>query len=152
MKAITGTLAGSAIPRLQVRSLCSDWGIGSDKLSQILNVMESVGILRIIRVENDTKAKSIGEKLFFSDPAYFPLLRGNPGTAREALVASLCADSEWTVEATKDETSGACGLDRRAVARLPSAGRLVDVLCSARPRFESSPWKNQALLCVVRCC
>jgi predicted AAA+ superfamily ATPase len=106
MKAITGTLAGSAIPRLQVRSLCSDWGIGSEKLYQILNVMESVGILRIIRVENDTKAKSVGEKLFFSDPAYYPLLRGNPGTAREALVASLCADSGWTVEAAKDETTG----------------------------------------------
>jgi len=27
MKAITGTLAGAAIPRLQVRSLCADWGI-----------------------------------------------------------------------------------------------------------------------------
>jgi uncharacterized protein len=106
MKAITGTLAQSPIPRLQVRSLCADWGIGADKLYQILDVMESVGILRIIRIENDKKAKSVGQKLFFSDPTFYSVLRGNPGTAREALVASLCADSGWLVEAVKDETSG----------------------------------------------
>lgn len=106
MKAITGTLAGAAIPRLQVRSLCTDWGIGADKLYQILNVMESVGVLRIIRIENDRKAKTAGEKLFFSDPAFYAVLRGNTGTAREALVAALCAESGWQVEATRDETSG----------------------------------------------
>lgn len=103
MKAITGTLAGAAVPRLQVRSLCADWGIGAEKLYQILGVMESVGVLRIVRLENDTKARSIGHKLLFSDPAYYSVLHGNPGTAREALVASLCAASGWTVEASKDE-------------------------------------------------
>lgn len=106
MKAITGTLSNAAIPRVQVRSLCADWGIGAEKLYQILNVMESVGILRIIRIENDTKAKTAGEKLFFSDPAFYPVLRGNIGTAREALVASLCAESGWLVEATRNETEG----------------------------------------------
>jgi len=106
MKAITGTLAGAAIPRLQVRSLCADWGIGAEKLYQILNVMESVGILRIIRIENDTKAKTAGEKLFFSDPAFYPVLRGNVGTAREALVAALCAESGWLVEAARNEAEG----------------------------------------------
>jgi len=102
----TGTLAGAAIPRLQVRSLCADWGIGAEKLYQILNVMESVGILRIIRIENDTKAKTAGEKLFFSDPAFYPVLRGNAGTAREALVAALCAESGWLVEAARNEAEG----------------------------------------------
>lgn len=106
MKAITGTLAGSAIPRLHVRSLCADWGIGAEKLYQILNVMESVGILRIIRTEHDTKANSVGEKLFFSDPAFYSALHGNTGTAREAMVASLCCDAGWAVEAAKDETAG----------------------------------------------
>ena len=106
MKAITGTLANAAIPRLQVRSLCADWGIGAEKLYQILNVMESVGILRIIRIENDTKAKTAGEKLFFSDPAFYTVLRGNVGTAREALVAALCAESGWLVEASRNETEG----------------------------------------------
>ena len=106
MKAITGTLAKSPIPRLQVRSLCADWGIGADKLNRLLEVMESVGILRIIRIENDTKAKSVGHKLFFSDPAFYPALGGDLGTEREALVAALCADAGWAVEAARDETEG----------------------------------------------
>jgi len=106
MKAIAGTLAGSAIPRIQVRSLCADWGIGADKLYQLLDVMESVGILRILRFEHDTKAKTAGAKLFFSDPAFYPVLRGNIGTAREALVAALCAGSGWLVEASRNEEEG----------------------------------------------
>lgn len=103
MKAITGTLAEATVPRLQVRSLCADWGIGADKLYQILEVMESVGVLRIVRLEDDHKARSVGQKLLFADPAYYTVLHGNLGTAREALVASLCAYSGWTVEAAKDE-------------------------------------------------
>jgi predicted AAA+ superfamily ATPase len=106
MKAITGTLAASSIPRLQVRSLCADWGLGAEKLYQILNVMESVGVLRIVRIENDTKAKTAGDKLFFADPSFYSVLHGNPGTAREALVASLCADAGWTVESTRDDSTG----------------------------------------------
>lgn len=105
MKAITGTLAGAAVPRLQVRSLCADWGIGAEKLYQILVVMESVGVLRIVRLENDHKARSVGQKLLFSDPPYYSVLHGNSGTAREALVASLCASSGWTVEAARYRVS-----------------------------------------------
>ena len=116
MKAITGTLAASAIPRLKVRSLCADWGIGADKLYQILNVMESVGVLRIVRIENDTKAKSAGDKLFFADPAFYSALRGSLGTAREALVASLCADAGWTVETTRDDSTGDFVITRPTVS------------------------------------
>ena len=106
MKAIVGTLAEASIPRLQVRSLCADWGIGADKLYHLLDVMESVGLLRLLRVEGDTKAKSVGAKLFFYDPAFYEILHGNPGTAREALVAALSAEAGWTVEATRDEMQG----------------------------------------------
>jgi len=103
MKAIVGTLGSATIPRLQVRSLCADWGVGSDKLYQLLEVMESVGVLRIVRVENDTKAKSVGEKMFFSDPALYSALNGDRGTAREALVAALCSGAGWKVEAARNE-------------------------------------------------
>jgi len=115
MKAITGTLAAASIPRLQVRSLCADWGVGADKLYQILGVMESVGVLRIVRTENDTKAKSAGDKLFFADPAFYSVLRGSLGTSREALVASLCADAGWTVETTKDDSTGDFVITRPSV-------------------------------------
>lgn len=106
MKAITTTLVTSTIPRLKVNSLCADWGIGSDKLYQLLEVMESVGLLRIIRFENDKKAKTVGAKLFMADPAFYPTLNGDIGTAREALVTMLCANAGWTIEASKDETKG----------------------------------------------
>ncbi|MGE4453304.1 MAG: AAA family ATPase [Sphaerochaeta sp.] len=106
MKAVSGTLAGTSIPRLQVRSLCSDWGIGADKLYQILQVMESVDLLRIIRKEHTNKVKSAGEKLFFSDPAFYTVLGGDVGNAREALVTMLCSYGGYLVEATKDETTG----------------------------------------------
>lgn len=104
MNAIVGTLARSPVPRLSVRSLCADWGIGAEKLYQVLFVMESVGLLRIIRVQNDTKARSVGAKLFFADATLYPALQGNAGTAREALVAALLADSGRTVHASRDET------------------------------------------------
>lgn len=106
MKAIAGTLANTSIPRLQIRSLCNDWGIGADKLYQLLEVMESVDLLRIIRKEHDTKAKTAGQKLFFCDPAFYEVLGGDSGNARESLVAMLCTYGGYLVEATKDETTG----------------------------------------------
>jgi hypothetical protein len=112
MKAITGTLANASIPRLQVRSLCTDWAIGADKLYQLLQVMESVDLLRIIRLEKATKAKTAGEKLFFTDPAFYSVLGGDLGNGREALVATLCTYSGFVVEATRDETSGDFVLSR----------------------------------------
>lgn len=74
--------------------------------------MESVGLLSIIRVANGTKTKSAGAKIFFADPAFYPVLRGNLGTAREALVAALCSESGWFVEASRDETVGDVVLTR----------------------------------------
>lgn len=103
MNAIIGGLARSTVPRLAVRSLCADWSIGAEKLYQILFVMESVGLLRIVRVENDTKARSVGAKLFFADATMYPVLHGDAGTARQALVAALLADSGRTVSASRDE-------------------------------------------------
>jgi len=136
MKAITSSLASQAIPRLQVRSLCADWGIGAEKLYQLLNVMESVGLVRIVRKERDAKAKSAGDKLFFADPAYYPVLGGNPGTAREAMVAALCADSGWLVESTREETTGDFFIRRSpgAGAVEPATFRLEGGGASNRPK------------------
>ena len=103
MNAIIGGLARSTVPRLAVSSLCADWGVGAEKLYQILFVMESVGLLRILRVENDTKARSVGAKLFFADATIYPVLQGDPGTAREALAAALLADSGREIFASQDE-------------------------------------------------
>jgi predicted AAA+ superfamily ATPase len=106
MHAIVGTLSMASIPRLQVQSLCSDWNVGADKLYTLLNVMETVGILQIIRKEGDRKAKTAGDKLFFADPVYYSVLGGKIGNAREAFVATFCKLSDWNVASSRDETQG----------------------------------------------
>lgn len=106
MSAVVGTLSMSSIPRLQVRSLCADWNVSADKLYQLLEVMEAVGVVRIIRFPNDTKAKSAGAKLFFADPCLYSVLHGNPGNMREAFVTVLLQEVGYSVNASKVETDG----------------------------------------------
>ena len=106
MTAVVGTLSMSSIPRLHVRSLCADWNVSADKLYQLLEVMDAVGALRIIRFPNDTKAKSAGAKLFFADPCLYSVLHGNAGNMREAFVTVLLQESGYTVNASKIETDG----------------------------------------------
>jgi uncharacterized protein len=103
MNAIVATLARAPVPRLQVRSLCADWGVGAEKLYQLLFVMESVGVVRIIRKPNDRKAGTVGEKIFFGDPTFYDVLGGNQGTAREALFVAMLQESGRRVEASPDE-------------------------------------------------
>lgn len=61
---------------------------------------------RVIRYEQDKKAKTVGAKLFLADPALYMALAANTGTAREAMVAMFCTNSGWKVYASKDETKG----------------------------------------------
>ena len=68
--------------------------------------MEEVDLLRIVRKRGDTKAKSVGQKLFFADPAFYTILNGDVGTSREAMAAMLLSNASYEVEATKDETDG----------------------------------------------
>lgn len=106
MNAVVGTLSFSAIPRLQVRSLCADWNVSADKLYQLLEVMDAVGVVRIIRFPNDTKAKSAGAKLFFADPCLYSVLHGKSGNMCEAFVTVLLQEFGYSVNASKVETDG----------------------------------------------
>ncbi len=106
MTAVVGTLSSASIPRLQVNSLCADWSVSADKLYQLLEVMDAVGALRIIRFQNDTKAKSAGAKLFLADPCLYSVLHGNQGSKREAFVASILQEAGFSVFATRNETEG----------------------------------------------
>ncbi len=106
MRAIIGTLSNSSVPRVQITSLCADWGIGAEKLYQLLFVMESVGLLRIVRMQNDTKARSIGAKMLFADPCAYHVLDADQGTEREAYIANCFAMSGYEVFASRNETKG----------------------------------------------
>ncbi len=106
MRAIIGTLAQSSIPRIQITSLCSDWNIGAEKLYQLLFVMESVELIRIVRLHNDTKARSTGAKMLFADPCAYYVLNADQGTEREAYIVNCFCQSGYTVEAMRDEKKG----------------------------------------------
>lgn len=106
LSAIVGTLAHSSVPRVQVKSLCSDWGIGAEKLYQLLFVMEQVKMINIVRLQNDTKARSVGAKMLFADPCGYWVLNADKGTEREAFVVFCLQQSGYEVSAMKDERKG----------------------------------------------
>lgn len=106
MTAVVGTLSSANIPRLQVNSLCADWGVSADKLYQLLEVMDAVGAIRIIRFQNDTKAKSAGAKLFLADPCLYSVLHGKTGNQREAFVSAILNQAGFSVNAARNETEG----------------------------------------------
>lgn len=106
MSAIVGTLANSSIPRVQVKSLCNDWAIGAEKLYQLLFVMEHVNLINVVRYPNDTKSRSVGAKMLFSDPCAYWVMNADMGTEREAFVAYCFLQAGYEVCAMKDEKCG----------------------------------------------
>lgn len=106
MRAIVGTLSNSSIPRVQVSSLCADWGIGAEKLYQLLFVMESVGLLRIVRYPNDMKSRSVGAKMLFADPCAYYVLNADTDTEREAYIVQCFRAAGYSVYAMRDATKG----------------------------------------------
>mgnify|MGYP004446805873 FL=1 len=115
MRAIIGSLANASIPRLQVKSLCTDWCVGTDKLYQLIFVMEHIELLRVVRYPNDNKARSTGAKIFFSDPCAYSVLQANIGTEREAYIACCFKQAGYDVYAVKDETKGDFRVQRQGV-------------------------------------
>jgi len=86
MSAVVGHLISSPIPTVNISKLCSEWHIGKEKLYQLLGVMESVELLRIVRRKGDKSAYSKGAKMLINDPSIYHCFKGNLGTAREAFV------------------------------------------------------------------
>lgn len=114
LSAIVGTLAKSSVPRVQVTSLCSDWGIGAEKLYQLLFVMEHVKMINIVRLQNDTKARSVGSKMLFADPCAYWVLDADKGTEREAFVVFCLLQAGYEATAMKDEKKGDFFITRNA--------------------------------------
>lgn len=104
MRAIIGTLSDSSVPRVQVSSLCSDWGIGAEKLYQLIFI--NVELLRVIRLQNDTKARSVGAKMLFADPCAYMVLDAHQCTEREAYVVNCLTQAGYSVSAMRNEKEG----------------------------------------------
>ncbi len=104
MHAVIGYLAVSTVPTLQVNSLCREWGIGKEKLYQLLTAMERAHLLRIVRKRNDTKMNSVGAKLLLHEPSVYNFFGHNEGTQREAYVATAFSDAGYRLFAATNET------------------------------------------------
>jgi len=103
MHAVIGYLTVSKVPTLQINSLCRAWGIGKEKLYQLLAAMERAHLIRIVRKQNDTKMNSVGAKLLLQEPSVYGFFGSNKGTQREAYVATALADSGLDVFASSNE-------------------------------------------------
>ncbi len=103
MKAIVSYLALSDVPTLNVEAFCSRWGLGKAKLYSLFEVMEAVGVLRIIRKRKDFRAMSKGDKIYLHDPSLYALYGENRGTVREAFVAAALGNAGHQVWASEDE-------------------------------------------------
>jgi len=104
MNSVIGFLANSKNPTINIERQTSLWSIGKEKLYNLLNAMEKVHLIRIIKKQNDFKMYSKGEKIFLFDPTVYNLFNGNIGTLREAYTAAASIDSGHQFYALKNET------------------------------------------------
>ena len=103
MNAIMGFLAISPIPTINIESMSKEWSLGKEKLYQLLNVMEHVGLLQIVRFKSDHSAAGKGSKLFFADPSMYSALSGAVGNVREAFVVTMFRQMGRSIFACKNE-------------------------------------------------
>ncbi len=103
MNAVVGHLAVSNIPTLSINSLCKKWGIGKEKLYQLLNAMEQTNVIRLIRKKKDISLYSIGAKIFLYEPSVYGFFDGNIGNIRESYAAGISMESKRKVFASDNE-------------------------------------------------
>ncbi|AEX84879.1 putative ATPase (AAA+ superfamily) [Marinitoga piezophila KA3] len=115
INAIIGYLALAKIPRLIINSLCKEFSIGKEKLYQLLNALEAIKVIRIIRHEKDYKLNSVGSKIFLYDPGIYKIFNGDSGNLREAYVAALFSEAGMKVYSSKKEEYGDFVIDEKLI-------------------------------------
>ncbi|MGC9772534.1 hypothetical protein [Fervidobacterium islandicum] len=105
MKAIVSHLAYSKIPTINVEAMCRDWGIGKEKLFELLNALKEVGLVNIVQKSLIERPYSKGGKIFFFDPTLYSVLEGEIGNFREAFVVFALKD-RGRLLVQKDEPKG----------------------------------------------
>jgi predicted AAA+ superfamily ATPase len=106
MKAVIGYLAVAPIPTINVDAMASQWSLGKEKLYDLLNIMEQIGLINIVRFKKDHKVHGKGAKIFFADPSFYHVLGGDIGNTREAIVTTLVRQIGQEFFASKDESKG----------------------------------------------
>ncbi|HOM25275.1 MAG TPA: AAA family ATPase [Thermosynergistes sp.] len=104
MQAVVGYLATSPIPVLNVESLTREWGVGKAKLYDLIEVMERICLIRVVKRKGmEMKTHLKGAKLFLYDPSTYHALNGNMANVREAFVACALEEAGRKVFASDDE-------------------------------------------------
>jgi predicted AAA+ superfamily ATPase len=103
MQAVFGYLISSAIPTINVTKLCNEWHVGKEKLYQLLSIMESLELLKIVRKKGDKSVYSKGAKMLIKDPSVYHCYKGNLGAAREAFVVFSLSERYEIYASSKEE-------------------------------------------------
>ncbi|HLB59809.1 MAG TPA: AAA family ATPase [Bdellovibrionota bacterium] len=103
MNAIIGYLATSSIPTLNIDSFASKWAVGKEKLYKLIDVLEHVGLINIVRFQKDFHVSGKGAKIFFADPSMYFALSGDIGNVREAFVTMMFRQLGKEIYAYKEE-------------------------------------------------
>ena len=105
MKAIISHLVFSKVPTINIEVMCRDWGIGKEKLYQLLRAMEEIGLINIVQKTKIEKPYSKGAKIFLTDPVIYSVLEGETGNFRKAFVV-FALKNKGKILAEKDGTRG----------------------------------------------
>jgi hypothetical protein len=103
MNSVIGFLAESTIPTVNIEKMSTLWSVGREKTYQLLDAMDKVHLIRIIRKKNDFNIYSKGEKIFLYDPNMYALFNSQTGTLREAYVSACLLDSGYSLYSSKNE-------------------------------------------------
>ncbi|HBM15093.1 MAG TPA: AAA family ATPase [Lentisphaeria bacterium] len=103
MNSVIGFLADSTVPTVNIEKMSTLWAVGREKVYQLLDAMDKVHLIRIIRKVHDYNIYSKGEKIFLYDPAMYTLFKGNIGTLREAYASAALIDSGYSLFSSKNE-------------------------------------------------
>ncbi len=106
MNAMIGLLATAAVPTINIDSLSRDWGVGKEKVYLLLDTLEHLGVIHVVRYASDVKATGKGAKIFLADPSLYFALGGSRGNAREAYVVSMARGINLKVFAPKADSEG----------------------------------------------
>jgi predicted AAA+ superfamily ATPase len=106
MRAVLGYIGTSSVPRLNVSNLCAEWGLGKDKLYQLLEAMERAHVIRIVRHKTDHAVHSKGAKIFFHEPSLYRTFVRHDGNFRESFAVCAFSEAGKTVWACKNEQDG----------------------------------------------
>lgn len=103
MSAIVRALTLNPIPTFNLEAMCSEWGIGREKLYALLSAMEAIGLIYVVKRKSDHSVYSKGAKIFMADPSVYSAFGGNLGSRREALAYLCVKNAGMQIFASKDE-------------------------------------------------